>query len=1444
MKTTNKYPYYEKDQVLSAQNLNDMTNFLEHQDLLTRRLLIGTGIACGLDYTHQDGVVTIYAGNGVTSMGYIIDFCTTKEYSKVRDYTLPDKPKYQPFYNKSTKPFQLWELCDKETVEGDNLGTLTGKGEKFFRDKVIVLFLEIDHVDLKNCIEGDCDDKGSEFVFKVVPLLIGVQDLMLYFSKDGDTLEDLNSAILAKYSIKEINCPRFDVLANRLTTHEQIGQSFRDNINLVVPQIEKTIALMQLLYSEKFGQSNSLPEAWKLFKKQLEKAKSDSESVQQAYDYICTLASALNQFVEEAAEWMVSCCPDIDLFPQHLALGEIAELGNEVPKLFRNYFVYAPTSPLAHEKQGAVKFYFERVLGMLNYYRFGTEDQVKIVPSVYGRENLSNKAIPFYLQSNEKTNWNWLKKWNYKRSDYGRWKKNTYYYNVPETFLDLDVEPYSFFRVEGHIGKNYMDAISNIQKEIDAYRVPIKLVALSTGGLPIDANPIPESRFQDLEALFDAAKSELFCSLEGPLCFLASISLTDILGRKNLEAATHKTTPGVGDDLKNMFGKASEGGGSNMMRYESNAKSKAREYVYRQYIISHIKGQFLSQKCNVDEDTFGSAYLEIVKSEPYKSTRLLELYQNQIGLSTAGQGKILLFILLVIDEIEELVALTKPATLSNFKFDELKVFIIGFRKLLNLFIDLIETYKESNDNYLPDYLEGITDKLTSLKAICSLKKIVTILNEHRLRTIEILEDWKFENFTQKHPGIDHKAGATKGGTFIIVFHSTEEQEKFVPLTLDDLKLVRPNLSALKVYAATSEFAEEGAKMATEETMKTATSETIEVKTIEKKTAESKSADKKRYEQELYAYAKRTGRVVTQNLLNKFEGLFVGQKLKEAEVPATDGMVLFDFFLPYICCGDGGGVEYNLPEPKVMISLQDREFCKNDEKEYEFILSPKGGQVTGPGLRESGDDCFFSPSKEDVNAGKISFSYVVQGRAASFSVQVSEAPVADFDYSIDSTPNGSYVSFTNKSSGAKGYTWKFGDPTGSNSSEENPTHYYSPLQENAKVLLIAKNDICGEDVKEVDIQLFEKKYVMNFIEVSSFCENDKSENDIIVSIENRGEESPLKGIVKGIGVKPPTATKNRARFVPTSAGAGVHELTYEVDGKIEAKLIATVEQSFNASFTVSAQTSEFGINLLIRNIQPKGAGTYFWYMDPNKPTLATVTKSDDKDFSFLLDSTLVANDKTFPIRLEAYKGRCFDGHQETVTNPFGNNDTGGSTSSPFGISAAIERQKKIHTDMNALDTTGNKTTLGTAYDKFVSAKKLTGDMVTALESTATQKNLLSGKSNAVLANAYKTQLDALAALIPSMRSTASKKKIGLVARAYANVYMSLVNVVFAQSKDLKSTSALFSAYSGADSQIAKAYKAGLTIKLKSAVKSLNDSAAAESTKPNASGIATNNKAVLK
>jgi len=78
MNTAKSYPVFEADQVLTNRHLNDMFNYLEQHDRLTRIKLIGSGIVCGLEVSFQQKEsISISKGCGLTSQGYLITFCDT-----------------------------------------------------------------------------------------------------------------------------------------------------------------------------------------------------------------------------------------------------------------------------------------------------------------------------------------------------------------------------------------------------------------------------------------------------------------------------------------------------------------------------------------------------------------------------------------------------------------------------------------------------------------------------------------------------------------------------------------------------------------------------------------------------------------------------------------------------------------------------------------------------------------------------------------------------------------------------------------------------------------------------------------------------------------------------------------------------------------------------------------------------------------------------------------------------------------------------------------------------------------------------------------------------------------------------------------------------------------------------------------------------------------------
>src|SRR4029079_19179985 len=98
MSNTDAYIIFEPDQVLTNDHLNEMFDYLDTQERLTRNKLIGIGIVCGLEIDNQPASINISKGCGVTSKGYLIVW-EGVDLTQYIPYTLPANPLYAPFIN-------------------------------------------------------------------------------------------------------------------------------------------------------------------------------------------------------------------------------------------------------------------------------------------------------------------------------------------------------------------------------------------------------------------------------------------------------------------------------------------------------------------------------------------------------------------------------------------------------------------------------------------------------------------------------------------------------------------------------------------------------------------------------------------------------------------------------------------------------------------------------------------------------------------------------------------------------------------------------------------------------------------------------------------------------------------------------------------------------------------------------------------------------------------------------------------------------------------------------------------------------------------------------------------------------------------------------------------------------------------------------------------------
>jgi len=213
----NKYPVFEANQVLTNAHLNQVFDYLDEQDRLTRANLIGIGIVCGLDAILDASLpgIGISKGCGITSEGYLILLPEDVSLQSYKSYVLPDDIAYVPFTFTTGSPpasqqYPLWEMFP--VGEPDAL-PLTNA---ILANKVVLLFLELRKNGLRNCSPNNCDDRGEEVTVTVRKLLIDAADLDAIIAAGGDldaglSGDDLAQSLSAKLNLADLRLPRYDV---------------------------------------------------------------------------------------------------------------------------------------------------------------------------------------------------------------------------------------------------------------------------------------------------------------------------------------------------------------------------------------------------------------------------------------------------------------------------------------------------------------------------------------------------------------------------------------------------------------------------------------------------------------------------------------------------------------------------------------------------------------------------------------------------------------------------------------------------------------------------------------------------------------------------------------------------------------------------------------------------------------------------------------------------------------------------------------------------------------------------------------------------------------------------------------------------------------------------------------------------------------------------------
>jgi hypothetical protein len=480
------YPHFVPNQVLTNTQLNQLRTYLDQQERLTRIRLVGKGIVCGLTWSiGNDNAITIHEGYGVTSDGYLIELEETT-YTGAHPYVDPDVdadgvPEYDPWV-KNNQQIDITALIEDFTMgtedEPGDAGDITAGT---LQDRVLVLYLEQEDVDLKSCLVTECDNKGLNIRLNVKALLIP-KDVPLDLCESTPSLIHIPRfhAGLLHIAGPPDRLDEVTTVSHVNDTYRQIAQDFELLLSTRIQDAFTQYGTFLDLDSAEIDALNKLSDHL---------TGGPGSLNQYHYDLVKDLAQAYNEFITCACELITDCCPVSD-FPRHLMLGAI-----DREEGFRHVFMPSPVRNVMHADLEKVTKYFRRMLALVAHFDTSLANDIRITPSHTELYDLGQHAVPYYYGLPPDLEDCWQPRFCCTATPL--WSYHAAHVDVNgygNEALLYDYGRFSFMRIEGHIGQLWRDAHPDIvglrtQHNLEFDLITLHLIPDATpGGSGLPAN--------------------------------------------------------------------------------------------------------------------------------------------------------------------------------------------------------------------------------------------------------------------------------------------------------------------------------------------------------------------------------------------------------------------------------------------------------------------------------------------------------------------------------------------------------------------------------------------------------------------------------------------------------------------------------------------------------------------------------------------------------------------------------------------------------------------------------------------------------------------------------------------------------------------------------------------------------------------------------------------
>ncbi|MFD2565660.1 PKD domain-containing protein [Aquimarina rubra] len=1083
---TTQYRSFVDDQVLTAEQLNTIIEYFEDQHRLTRVCLSGVGIVCGLDVTFIENTsITVSDGCAVTTDGDLIKYLA-KTYTHAKLFEDKDA-NYSKFISISGI-HELLTTEESQSTEASELNTLDD-----IADKVVVLYLENFAKEETPCTSTDCDTQGEEQVANIRMLLLSKNDVKTISNKTNDPIFDKHNNIKKFINLPEIFVKRV-ILKNEYVLGKLRNTIISQNSNTAdyfklkksyhdVIKNTSVITDLKVGITRLFTDFKTLLDTDSLAVKTSTAINNRIDAIfnfkitnipldiQYRYDVLKDVVSTYNEIKCLLFDLRVICCPDKNSFPKHLLLGELTPASTYLE--CRHSFYPSPILPNGKEKWEEIRNLILKIYYMLQEYNITQSafTDIKVTPSLNYDTSLSKRSIPYYYSTSKNLieNWNYIKTKKFEEDqNLGYRSTNLSGIDPIQNPLDYNIDGNDFYRIEGHLGKDYRTAIKDLDtiKNEKGLAFDIKVLSIDETLESLDLSDY-KCQFEDLNAVLKAWRAEQNCLNANVAKFFSGFSTKDKGRHKYYKVDSFETaaSSGVVSEVPIVSERALLSPITSITSRTASIDTVALDASFSEiggFQTVYDVDTVVIDNIIKEEDVLGKVIDKAFKEKPEGSAEDIiavikkDIDEDPVISTWEAEVKDV-----AINQPAEILAHTKVATryIPN-SVEEMDVKRINDYKItIASLCEKVEAYKKKTTGLL--YAESTNYRRAGFEQqyalllnqlsinCCAAEKIEILLEEIQKRKEEVLAQKLLSKFVEKHSGLEHKAGVQPGGTFVMVYKGKSKSTGRTPSLVSNVISATnlPSINLLGVNNPTISRAEINPTLATNPN----------VFAVNPALTELSVADFSRF----------------------------GDLLVPPIANVTENTVVADFALPYLCCSDCAPTAFIIPKQPVSLRLPVDFVCLHDgTTPIAFEVIPADGIVTAD-VEDGTGGVIQIDGKYFFDATQISDSLL--GKEIEFRVneQITEAKIIvfrkpDFDftntepkYSNDNTV--ASVNFTVQGVDLPAgvtYFWDFGDNTlPDNRTDENPRHEYKLPVNNTNlvtVTLTITNGKCSHSVSH-DIQ---------------------------------------------------------------------------------------------------------------------------------------------------------------------------------------------------------------------------------------------------------------------------------------------------------------------------------------------------------------------------------------